>query len=355
MRTTIDPALQEKANEILNAELDGEGKEKKASQGAVVVLDRDGGIVAMLGGRSYDVSKFNRATQAKRQPGSAYKALVYAAAIESGARINAFYRDQPVTIGDWSPSNYYPGYKGEITLRTAFEQSVNTVAAQLVADVGPEAVVSLAQRFGIGREIDPLPSIALGSEWATPLEMAGVYSVFANDGKLKPPHMIARIEDTRAEALYTRPEFEPNQVYSSELAQRMNGLMRGVVTHGTGKRAAPDRIDVAGKTGTSQDWRDAWFVGFSGEYVAAVWVGNDDYTPMDEVTGGDLPAEIWRKVMTQAHTQGATGAQTAAVTQARGLNVAEERRPSTPRAAELYDFYSRLGAAFTAVERAPGQ
>jgi penicillin-binding protein 1A len=343
--TTLDTRLQASAENAVVRVLDRSGARRRASQAAVLALDETGGIVAMVGGRSYADSKFNRVTQAQRQPGSSFKAVVYAAALEAGARPEQIYIDAPINMrvgrDMWSPGNYYPGYRGAMSLRTAFENSVNTIAVTLVQQVGAQRVARLGQRLGIAREMQAVPSIALGSEWATPLEMATVFSVFANEGSLFRPYMVTKIENTKGEALYVRPSFEPSRVYDPSLARTMNTLLRGAVLYGTGRSAAPNGVEVAGKTGTTQDWRDAWFVGFSSLYTTAVWVGNDDFSPMSEVTGGSLPAEIWRDFMGFAHT----GEEPAADIP---LAVAAD---IGPRQRDLGTYYTNLALAFSRAER----
>ncbi len=338
IRSTIDMSLQRQAIEALTSALDEQGEEAEAGQGAVVALDRSGAIRALVGGRSWTDSPFNRATQAERQPGSAFKAIVFAAALERGIQPDQFYYDEQVTIGDWTPRNYGGVYTNRpMSVREAFRRSTNSVAAQIVQDIGADAVVATAQRFGLDRDFLAVPSIALGAQEVTLLELAGAYSVFLNEGALYRPHLIAEIRDTRGEVLYRRPEAEPPRAYDAELSRQMTAMLREVVTDGTGRRAAVEGLDVAGKTGTSQSWRDAWFVGYSSQLIAGVWIGNDDDTPMDRVAGGGLPAEIWSAFMTAAHGEGGAAAG--------ALNAAETPVTSS-RADELGLFYAELAASF---------
>ncbi len=298
---TIDPKLQSLAETVLAEQLAANGKTLNVAQGAMVILNPKGAILALVGGRSYEDSKFNRAVQAKRQPGSAFKPFVYAAALESGVDFDATRYDEPVEIDGWEPQNYGGGFRGRMTLRDAFKRSVNTIAAQLTDQITPAAVARLGKRFGIEQNLAPLPSIALGAQEVNLLALTRAYSVFANDGLLHPTFLINRLENTKGDVLYDRPEVQPVQVYDPALARQMTSLMQEVVLAGTGRRAALfGGWQAAGKTGTSQDWRDAWFVGFTGEYIIGVWVGNDDNTPMKRVTGGGLPAQIWQKVMSRA-------------------------------------------------------
>ncbi len=343
IRTTLDGRLQMEAENAVNQILNEFGEESAAEQASLAALRPDGAILALVGGKSYDISKFNRATQAKRQPGSAFKALVFAAAFENGMTPLSVFVDEPVTIDGWSPTNYGSGFRGPMTLHEAFKQSINTISAQIVRDIGEEKVIELAHRFGIESSLRPLPSIALGSQEVTLLEITGAYAVFANGGFRQPTYIIDEITDTRGETLYARPEFEAQRVYDEELSRQIGGMMRSVVVSGTGRAAAVDGVDVAGKTGTSQIWRDAWFVGFSTEIVAGVWVGNDDDSPMNKVAGGGLPAVIWSRFMTAAHEG----------VEVEALDVPEPLAAS-PREQELGSFYASLVSDFSRIEEGDG-
>jgi penicillin-binding protein 1A len=309
-----------------------------------------GATLALVGGRSYDDSQFNRATQAVRQPGSAFKPIVFAAALQAGIRPSDMYVDEPVKIDDWEPTNYGGTYRGPTSVRDAFKLSTNTVAAQIVRDVGASNVVRMAHKLGITEPMDPVPSIALGSQVVTLRELVGAYAVFLNNGDYHAPYIVQEISDTQGDALYARPQFEAEQVYDPDLARQMRGLMSAVVNdegyngrgHGTGVAARLQTVDVdvAGKTGTSQDWRDAWFVGFSSAYVTGVWFGNDDDSPMNHVAGGGLPAETWRRFMEAAYA-GSEEQEPAAA----GLDL-PERTAATPREADLADFYGALARRF---------
>lgn len=299
--TTIDMELQAAGDAAVDQIMDRRGATLNAQQAALVALAEDGGMAALIGGRSYAESQFNRVHHARRQPGSAFKPFVFAAALEEGVDVNDIYNDTALTVDGWSPTNYYEGFRGRMTLRTAFENSVNTIAARLTDEVGPQKVSDLALRFGIGRQVDALPSIALGSEWVTLEGLTAAYAVFRDGGRRLRPHLVTRVEDTRGRVLYARPDVPVMTVYDPELSREMAGLLRGVTERGTGVTAAPSGIPVAGKTGTSQGWRDALFVGYSPRYVVGVWVGNDDNSPMKEVTGAGLPADIWKDFMARAH------------------------------------------------------
>ncbi|MFN0195086.1 MAG: transglycosylase domain-containing protein, partial [Aestuariivirga sp.] len=301
VETTIDPDLQIRAEKALRKRLNEEGKKLNAGQGAVVVLDTEGAVRAMVGGRSYKRSQFNRATNAKRQPGSAFKPFVYLAAIENGYTPSSVEVDEPVRIGNWEPDNYKHKYLGPVTLRRALSQSINTVAAKLANNVGPQNVVAIAHRLGITSPLGTDASIALGTSEVTPLEMTGAFVPFANGGRAVVPHAILRVATKDGQVLYERKGDGMGTVVSVYDLGYMNEMMRAVVTEGTATRARFDGQDIAGKTGTSQDSRDAWFVGYSGYMVASVWVGNDDNSPMKNVTGGTLPAKIWRDIMEPAH------------------------------------------------------
>ncbi len=335
--TTLDPDLQKAAQKAMERALKKNEKRLKVTQGALICLDKDGAIRAIIGGRSYKQSQFNRATQAKRQPGSAFKAIVYAAALENGLEPNTIRQDEPIEIDGWSPQNYGGKFRGRVTLRDAFRRSINTIAAQLTAEIGPQSVADLARRFGISTPMQPLPSIALGAQEASLLDMTRAYSVFANDGRLAPTYLIHTITSSRGDSLFSRPDIPAQQVYDPALAKEMTSMLQEVVLAGTGRRAAlPGGWAVAGKTGTSQNWRDGWFIGFSAKYITGVWLGNDDNSSMTRVTGGALPAQIWHDFMVPAH---------------KGLKVQNLNAPPphllNDHDEALFTFYRELDAAFS--------
>jgi penicillin-binding protein 1A len=300
VRTTIDPALQAEGAEAMRDVVRKEGARRNVSQGALVALAPDGAILAMVGGLDHDQSPFNRVTQAKRQPGSAFKAFVYGAAVERGATAQEVRLDGPITIGGWSPENYGRSYLGPVTLAEALARSLNTVSVRLTLEVGADTVADFAHRLGLADiPYHPGPSIALGAYEVTPLELAAGYQVFQTGGLRTSPYLVSEIRSTRGDLLYARPAYPPAPVLDPLFATRMVGMLKGVITSGTGTGANIGR-PAAGKTGTSQDWRDAWFVGFTPDLLAVVWVGNDNGAPMAKVTGGELPAEIWRQFMTGA-------------------------------------------------------
>jgi len=301
VETTIDAGLQRVSQQALRNLLDSEGAELNASEGAVVVLDPLGAVRALVGGRSYSTSPFDRALKALRQPGSAFKPFVYLAALESGYRPDSVAYDGPTTIAGWSPRNYTGLYQGEITLRDALAQSINTVAARLAAEVGPWRVVRTARRLGIHSRLHDSPSIALGTAEVTLLELTGAYTPFANGGQGVLPYIITRVRDGDGKVLYERRRSTTGQVVALQFVGAMNDMMNATVIRGTGKQAAiPDHI-AAGKTGTTQSFRDAWFIGYTAHYVGGVWIGNDNGARMKKVTGGTLPAKLWHDIMLYAH------------------------------------------------------
>ncbi len=307
--TTIDARLQRTAQERLRKLLDGKGRKLRAGEGAVVVLDPSNGAVrALVGGRSYKTSPYDRALNARRQPGSAFKPFVYLAALEAGYAPNSVAVDGPVNIGGWRPANYTRDYKGKVTLRTAMAQSLNTVAAKITATVGPARVAATAERLGIRSKLTATPSIALGTSEVTLLELAGAYAPFANGGFRVLPHVITRIRSEDGKVLYQRRRTATGRVVRPPHVGAMNDMLSAAIVRGTGKRAKLAKHPAAGKTGTTQNSRDAWFVGYTAHYVAGVWVGNDDNARMKNVTGGSLPAMLWREVMAHAHRQAPTQA-----------------------------------------------
>jgi penicillin-binding protein 1A len=295
--TTIDPRLQEAANRIVNAWLDREGKKRNVGQAALVAMAPDGAILAMIGGRDYLQSQYNRATQAHRQPGSLFKVFVYLAALSNGYRPDSVMLDKPVKIGDWEPRNHDGRYRGAVTLREAFADSINSVAVQLAQAVGPERIAALAHSLGVESKLPARPDLALGWAEVTLLEMTRAIDAIATGNRTIQPYTVRAIRAPSG-SLYTRLDTAPDPAQWDR--RDMMRLLEAVVTEGTGKAARlPDRRS-AGKTGTSDAYRDAWFVGFTTELVVGVWVGNDDNSPMDKVTGGDLPARIWHDFVGEA-------------------------------------------------------
>jgi penicillin-binding protein 1A len=301
IETTIDPTIQANAEKSLRQRLAQSGKKLGVSQGAMVVMDNSGAVLAMLGGKSYEKSQYNRAIKAERQPGSAFKPFVYLTAFEHGFKPSSVEVDEPVQFGNWSPENYKHKYLGAVSLQQAFAQSINTVAAKLAVNVGPANVAATAQRLGIASPLGHDASIALGTSEVTPLELTAAFVPFANGGTGIAPYVVKRVTTRDGKLLYQRQGDGLGQVVSDEAVGQMNQLFRAVLRQGTGTKAQFGAFDIGGKTGTSQDYRDAWFIGFTPYLTAGVWLGNDDNSPTKQVTGGSLPALIWRDVMEPAH------------------------------------------------------
>ncbi len=300
--TTVDYDLQTAAAEAIEAGLAEQGKAFRASQGALVAIDGTGAVRALVGGRDYDKSQFNRAVEAKRQPGSAFKPFVYLAALELGLTPATVTLDAPIQIGNWRPQNYGKTYRGEVTLQTALALSINTVSARLTELVGPDAVVTTAHRLGITSELKPIPSIALGTSEVSLLELTDAYVPFSNGGYGVIPHVVKRIRSaTDGKTLYERTGTGSGVVVGSREIGMMNGMLRDTLTRGTATKASLPGWDAAGKTGTSQDYRDAWFIGYTTNLTTGVWFGNDDNSPTKRTTGGSLPAQVWSKFMIEAH------------------------------------------------------
>jgi penicillin-binding protein 1A len=301
VETTIDPQIQLLAERSLRTHLNEEGRKLRVSQGAMVVMDTFGAVKAMVGGKSYKRSQYNRATKAMRQPGSTFKPFVFLAAMEKGYTPESVAIDQPIRIGSWQPENYNNKYLGRVTLRTAMANSLNSVAAQLANDVGPRNVVAVAHRLGITSHLGTDASIALGTSEVTLLELTSAFTPFANGGYSVVPFSVRRVVTRDGQIIYERSGDGLGQAMSNRNLGSMNSMMRAVVNEGTAKKAQIPDFDIAGKTGTSQDYRDAWFVGYSSYLVGGVWLGNDDNSPTRTVTGGSMPAAIWKDVMQVAH------------------------------------------------------
>ncbi|MBV9554016.1 MAG: PBP1A family penicillin-binding protein, partial [Alphaproteobacteria bacterium] len=302
VRTTLDPRMQAAAESVIADTLARHGLQDVVSQGALVAMTPDGAVRAMVGGRDYNESQFNRATQAQRQPGSAFKPFVYLAGIEAGLRPGDRFVDGPIQIGNWRPHNYTNKYLGEISVAEALAESVNTVAVQVAQRAGILQVIAAANRLGITSDLARDASIALGTNEVNLLELVSAYAPFANGGNGVLAYGISEIRDSSGAVVYRRAGSGPGQVVPADEVGVMNQLLSGVITHGTGKSAALPR-PAAGKTGTTQEYRDAWFIGYTADLVAGVWFGNDDNTPMNKVTGGSLPAPAWKAFMLAA-TQG---------------------------------------------------
>ncbi|MFC3067948.1 transglycosylase domain-containing protein [Phenylobacterium soli] len=301
VETTLDLPLQAAAEQALQKGV-AEAANQGVQQAALVSLDGEGRVRAYVGGVNYLQSQFDRVTMARRQAGSSFKPFVYLTAMEAGRTPDTPVVDEPITIGNWQPRNYTGKYLGPITLETALKESINTVAARLANEVGTSNVAATARRLGITSPIQLDPSMALGAVEVSPMEMAQAYDPFANGGFYAKAYAIERIRTASGKVLFDHGVGAPERraVIGQPALSYMIRMMRQVVTSGTGMRAKVGGYDLAGKTGTTSDYRDAWFIGYTGGFVTAVWVGKDDNTPMKKVTGGAAPAGIWRDYMTAA-------------------------------------------------------
>ena len=300
VQTTISRAVQAEGERALTDELNRKGGRYGVGQGALVAMEPDGAIKALIGGRDYAASQFDRAVAAKRQPGSAFKPFVYLAGIEKGLTPDSVRDDAPINVRGWRPENYSHAYFGAVTLTKALSLSLNTVAVRICLEAGPAAVVSVAHRLGITSELQPNASIALGTSEVSPLEMVTAYAPFANGGIGVQPHIITRIRTAGGRLLYQRKPGNNGRVIEPRAVAMMNTMMTETLLTGTARKGEIPGWQAAGKTGTSQDWRDAWFVGYTSRLVTGVWLGNDDSSPTRKVSGGNLPVEIWSRFMKEA-------------------------------------------------------
>ena len=307
VETSIDPKLQAVAEAAIIDELAAKSVKFNVSQGALVAMTPDGAVRALVGGRNYSESQYNRAVTAKRQPGSAFKPFVYLTAIEAGLTPETVRQDAPLDIKGWKPENYSHQYFGPVTLTQALAMSLNTVAVRLGLEVGPKNVVRTAHRLGISSKLDANASIALGTSEVSVVELVGAYAPFANGGLGVSPHVVTRIRTADGKVLYARSSDQLGQVIDPQYVAMMNTMMQETLLSGTAHKAELPGWQAAGKTGTSQDFRDAWFIGYTSNLVTGVWLGNDDSTPTKKATGGGLPVEIWTRFMKAAH-QGVTPA-----------------------------------------------
>lgn len=301
VETSLDLDLQRTTDATVKELMNAEGGKLQATQAAVVLLSPDGGVKALFGGMDYAHSQFNRAVKAQRQPGSVFKPFIYLAALESGLTPDSLVDDAPIEVAGWTPENYTSTYRGAIPLKTALAQSSNAAAVRLTQHVGEGNVIGVAHRLGITSRLDVGPSFALGSAEMTLMELTAAYTSFANNGMGVLPYVVVRISDDKGHVLYERNPNEDRRVIPEKHVATMNEMLNAVITSGTGQGAALVDRPAAGKTGTSSGYRDAWFVGYTADYVAGVWVGNDRHTPMKLVTGGSLPTAIWHGVMEKAH------------------------------------------------------
>jgi penicillin-binding protein 1A len=302
VETTIDPKLQSVAEVAVIDELAAKSIKFNVTQGALVAMTPDGAVRAMVGGRNYAESQYNRAVTAKRQPGSAFKPFVYLTAIEAGLTPDTVRQDAPLDVKGWKPENYSKEYFGPVTLTQALAMSLNTVAVRLGLEVGPKNVVRTAHRLGIASKLDANASIALGTSEVSLVELVGAYAPFANGGMAASPHVVNKIRTVEGnKVLYARQPEQPNPVIEPRNVAMMNTMMQETLLSGTAHKAELPGWMAAGKTGTSQDFRDAWFIGYTAQMVTGVWLGNDDNSPTKKTTGGGLPVEVWTRFMRAAH------------------------------------------------------
>ena len=301
VETSIDANLQRRAQQIVHQLIAAEGSTLDATQAALVLLDMDGGIAVMVGGTSYAESQFNRALRAKRQPGSAFKPFIYLTALESGLTPDSVVKDAPIVHGGWSPRNYDGRYKVYVTLREALARSLNTVSVRLTLTVGVHKAAETAHRLGIASELRNDATLALGTSEVTLLELTGAYGALASGGRRIEPHIVTVIRSGTGRVLYRRPPPARQTVVAAQHVGALSDMLNAALVFGTGRGAAIPLHPACGKTGTAQDFRDAWFIGYTAHYVGGVWVGNDDRRAMKKVAGGTLPAKLWREVMLLAH------------------------------------------------------
>jgi penicillin-binding protein 1A len=310
VRTGLDVNLQREAENAVEDKLRQYGKEYNARQAAAVVMETDGVVRAMVGGRDYGASQFNRATDALRQPGSSFKPYVYATALANGFKPTSIVVDSPVCIGTWCPQNYSNSFSGSMTLTTALVKSINVIPVKLSIalgngnpKIGRAKIIDTARRLGLRTALPDSTSLPIGAAEVTVLDQTAAYAAFPNRGRAVTPHAILEMRTGTGELVwrFDRDGKKPEQVMPMQVALDMNMIMNKVVEEGTGRRAILDGIKAAGKTGTTNAYRDAWFVGYTGNYICGVWVGNDDYSPTNRMTGGSLPAMTWRQIMAYAH------------------------------------------------------
>ena len=301
VETSIDPKLQSIAEASIIDELAAKSVKFNVSQGALVAMTPQGAVRALVGGRNYAESQFNRAVTAKRQPGSAFKPFVYLTAIEQGLTPETVRQDAPLNVKGWTPENYSREYFGPVTLTQALAMSLNTVAVRVGLEVGAKNVVRTAHRLGIASKLEPNASIALGTSEVTVVELVGAFAPFANGGLSAAPHVVEKIRTHQGKVLYRRAAQEPGQVIDPRHVAMMNTMMQETLLSGTARKAELPGWQAAGKTGTSQDFRDAWFIGYTANLVTGVWLGNDDNSPTRKTTGGGLPVEVWTRFMRVAH------------------------------------------------------
>jgi len=307
VRTTIDPSLQDAADAAIETSLRQDGERYRASQAALVLIENGGAVRAMVGGRDYGESQFNRASRALRQPGSSFKIFTYALAMEKGMTPDSPIVDAPIFWGNWNPKNYNGGYSGRVDMKSAFARSINTIPVRLAKDkLGEDAIgqiMQIAKKFGVDTPIRRDVTIPIGTSEVTVLDQATAYAVFPAGGVESRRHGISQIVNYNGDVLYDFARDAPpaERVLSQTANDYMNQMLTRVPYVGTARRAAVDGVLTGGKTGTTQAYRDAWFAGFTGNFTAAVWFGNDDYTSSNRMTGGSLPAMTFKRLMDYAH------------------------------------------------------
>ncbi|WP_445501849.1 transglycosylase domain-containing protein [Microvirga sp. G4-2] len=373
VKTPLDTALQRHAEEVLENELRQNGRQYHAGQGAIVVMDVDGAVRAIVGGRDYGQSQFNRATNGLRQPGSSFKPFVYAAALTTNPKLNPNSKvvDAPICLGNWCPQNYGRSYSGAMPLVSALARSINSIPVRMSLEIGKgnakagrAIIIDTAKRMGLTHPLANEAPLPIGAAEVTPIDMAASYAVFANGGKRAEPYATWEVRNSSGEVIYRHDrDTPPRQVLEPRVVTDMNFMLNKVVTEGTGKRAAIEGVPVAGKTGTTNAYKDAWFVGFTGNLVAAVWYGNDDSKPMNNMTGGTLPAQTWQEVMGFAH-QNLEIRPIPGVDSAPFARVAASGRPAADQAQgpsqaflagtlsrKSYEVLGNIGSLFQAAER----
>jgi penicillin-binding protein 1A len=310
VRTALDVNMQREAENAVESSLRQYGRDYHASQAAAVLMETDGAVRAMVGGRDYGASQFNRAVDAARQPGSSFKPYVYATALMNGFKPTSIVVDSPVCIGNWCPHNYSGGHSGAMTLTEAITRSVNIIPVKLSIalgngnpKIGRAKIVETARKMGLRTPLPDTPSLPIGADEVTVLDHTGAYATFPNLGKAVTPHAVLEVRTGTGQLVwrYDRDGPKPRQVLPPQVASDMVMMMNNVVENGTGRRARLDGIAAAGKTGTTNAFRDAWFVGYTANFVCGVWFGNDDYSSTNRMTGGSLPAMTWHQIMAYAH------------------------------------------------------
>lgn len=373
VKTPLDTVLQRHGEQTLENMLRQHGRQYKAGQGAIVVMDVDGAVRTIVGGRDYGQSQFNRATGGLRQPGSSFKPFVYAAALTTNPKLrpNSIVVDRPICLGNWCPQNYGRSFSGSMPLVSALARSINSIPVQMSVEIGKgnakagrAVIVDTAKRMGLTHPLTDSSSLPIGAAEVTPIDMAASYAVFANGGKRADPYAAWEVRNSAGEVIYRHDrDTPPKQVLDTRVVQDMNFMLNKVVEEGTGKRAALEGIPVAGKTGTTNGYKDAWFVGYTGNLVASVWYGNDDSSPMDDMTGGTLPAMTWHEVMNLAHQNleirpipGASPANASRVASAKGPAADQAQAPAQAFLAgtlsrKSYEVLGGIGTLFQSVDR----